>query len=110
MPGMDDETIMVISEMDQSERDVANVVVPEFEDGIELLTEPITMKSLAGYVTDQTGDIEPLYEHLNITSIIMHPRGLAIMGPVAFDTAYNQAIVVLKDGMEILLTGMGGSP
>ena len=110
MPGMDDETIMVISEMVQAERDAAYVAVPEFEDGIELLTEPITMKSLAGYVTDQTGDMEPLYEYLTMTSIILHPNGIAIMGPAAFDSPDNQATVVLEDGSEIILTGMGGSP
>jgi len=88
----------------------AYVPAPIFEDGIELLTEPITIKSLAGYVTDPSGYKEPLYEYLNITSIILHPDGLAIMGPAAFDTSDNQATVILKDGSEILLTGMGEGP
>ena len=54
--------------------------------------------------------MEPLYEYLTMTSIILHPDGLAILGPVAFDSPDNQATVVMKDGSEILLTGMGGSP
>ena len=110
MPGVDEETVRVISEMVQVQWDAAYVPVPVFEDGVELLTEPITMKSLAGYVTDATGDMEPLYEYLPMDSIILHPNGLAIFGPAVFDSPDDQATVVLKDGNEILLTGMGGSP
>ena len=110
MPGVEEETVKVISEMVQAEWDGAYVPVPEFEGGVELLTEPITMKSLAGYVTDATGYKEPLYEYLNMTSVILHPNGLAILGPAAFDGADSQATVVLKTGEEIVLTGMGGSP
>ena len=110
MPGVDEETVNLISEMLQAEWDAAYVPAPTFEDGIELLTEPITMKSLGGYATDATGDMEPLYEYLTMTSIILHPDGLAIMGPAAFDSPEDQATVVLKDGSEIILTGMGGSP
>ena len=110
MPGVDEQTVHLISEMVQSEWDAAYVPMPIFEGGVELLAEPITMKSLAGYVTDHTGDREPLYEYLNITSIILHPDGLAILGPAAFDSPDIQAAVFLKDGKEIVLTGMGGSP
>lgn len=110
MPGVDAETVDLISEMVQAEWDAAYVPAPVFENGIELLVEPITMKSLGGYVTDATGDYEPLYEYLPITSIILHPDGLAIMGPSAFDSPDNQATVFLKDGSEITLAGMGGSP
>lgn len=110
MPGVDAKTVELIAEMVQAEWDAAYVPAPVFEDGIELLTEPITMKSLGGYVTDPSGYMEPLYEDLPITSIILHSNGLAIMGPAAFDSPDNQATVVLKDGSEIVLTGMGGSP
>ena len=110
MPGVEEETVRLISEMVQAEWDAAYVPVPAFEDGIELLTEPITMKHLGGYATDLTGDKVPLYENLHITSIILHPNGLAIMGPPAFDSSENQATVFLKDGTRIILTGMGGSP
>ena len=68
------------------------------------------MKSLGGYVTDHTGDMEPLYEYLTITSIILHPDGLAMIGPAAFDSSDNQATVVFEDGSKAVLTGMGGSP
>ena len=110
MPGMDRETVRLLSEMVQAQWDAAYVPVPVFADGVELLTEPITMKHLGGYVTDDTGEREPLYEYLSITSIILHPDGLAILGPAAFDSKDTQATVVMKDGSEILLTGMGGSP
>lgn len=110
MPGVDAQTVALISEMVQAERDAAYVPLPVFEDGIELLAEPITMKHLGGYATDATGDREPLYEYLRITSIVLHPKGLAIVGPAAFDSPDNQATVVMQDGSKILLTGMGGSP
>jgi len=110
MPGVDEQTVKLVSEMVQAQWDAAYVPAPVFEDGIELLKEPIIMKSLGGYVTDHTGEMEPLYESLRITSIILHPDGLAIMGPAAFDDPDNQAIVVLNDGSKIILTGMGGGP
>ena len=110
MPGVDEDTVSVISEMVQAEWDAAYAPIPTFEGGVELLYEPITMKSLGGYVTDPTGYKEPLYEYLNITSIILHPNGLAIVGPAAFDSADNQAIVTMEDGSEIVLTGMGEGP
>ena len=110
MPGVDAKTVELIAEMVQAEWDAAYVPAPVFADGIELLTEPITMKSLGGYVTDPSGYMEPLYEYLTMTSIILHPDGLAILGPAAFDSPDNQATVVMRDGSEILLTGMGGSP
>lgn len=110
MPGVDERTVKLISEMVQAEWDAAYVPAPVFEDGVELLREPITMSHLAGYVTDSTGDREPLYEYLKITSVILHPDGLAIMGPSAFDSFDTHAEVVMKDGSRILLTGMGGSP
>lgn len=110
MPGVAEETVKLISGMVQAQWDAAYVPVPEFEGGMELLTEPITMKHLAGYVTDVTGDMELLYENLHITSIILHPNGLAILGPSAFDSPETEATVFLKDGTGIQLTGMGGSP
>ena len=82
----------------------------EFEDGVELLAEPIRLKSLAGYATDATGDMEPLYEYFNFTSVILHPQGLAMVGSHAFDFPEEQATVVMKDGSEIILTGMNGAP
>lgn len=110
MPGVDEETVTLISGMVKAEWEEAYVPEPVFEDGIELLKEPIILQSLAGYVTDPSGYMEMLYEDIRITSIILHPDGLVLKGPEAFDSPDNQATVVLKDGTEILLTGMGGSP
>ena len=110
MPGVDENLVQALSEIIQAEIDAAYVPLPVFEGGIELLTEPVIMKHLAGYATDATGDRDPLYENLRITSIILHPNGLAIVGPAAFDSADEQATVIMKDGSQILLTGMGGSP
>lgn len=106
MPGVDEKTVNCISEMIQAEQDG----MPIFEDGVELLTEPITMKSLAGYETDSTGSMTPLYEYIPVSSVMVHPAGLVIMGPAAFDSPDNQATVIMNDGSQILLTGKGGSP
>lgn len=110
MPGVEEETVAFLSEMVKAQRDASYVPVPVFEDGIELLSEPITMKHLAGYATDNTGFREPLYEYISITSIILHPNGLALLGPSAFDSPDQQATVVYEDGTQIHLSGMGGSP
>lgn len=110
MPGVDEDTVRILSEIIQAQKDAAYVPAPTFEDGVELLTEPITLKHLGGYATDASGDMDPLYEYIKITSIILHPKGLALMGPAAFDFPDTQATVVMKDGSQILLTGMGGGP
>ena len=110
MPGIDAATVKLISEMVQTEWEEAYVEAPSFEDGKELLANPIILQSLAGYVTDPTGYMEPLYEEIRITSIILHPDGLVLFGPAAFDSSDTRAVVILKDGTEIPLTGMGGSP
>ena len=110
MPGVDAKTVQEISQRIQAERDVAHVPAPEFKDGVELLEKPITLKSLAGYATDATGSADPLYEYLTMTSIILHPNGLAVKGPEIFDSPEDQGAVVMQDGTQIQLTGMGGSP
>lgn len=110
MPGVDENTVRVLSEIVQAQRDAAYVPAPTFEDGIELLTQPITMKHLGGYATDASGDVDPLYEYIKITSIILHPKGLVLMGPAAFDFPDTQATVIMNDGSKILLTGMGMAP
>ena len=90
MPGVDAKTVQEISQRIQAERDVAHVPAPEFKDGVELLEKPITLKSLAGYATDATGSADPLYEYLTMTSIILHPNGLAVKGPEIFDSPEDQ--------------------
>ena len=108
MPGVQQETVDAIAETFPLEPQDLPMI--EFEGGMELLTDPINMKSLAGYVTDATGDMEPLYEYFTITSAILHPEGLALVGTHAFDFPEEQATVVMKDGSEIILTGMNGAP
>lgn len=108
MPGVQQETVDSIAETFPLEPQDLPMI--EFEGGVELLTEPITMKSLAGYATDATGDMEPLYEYFTITSAILHPEGLALVGTHAFDFPEEQATVVMKDGSEIILTGLNGAP
>ena len=108
MPGVDDETVKAISAAMPVA--VEDLPVPTFEDGIEMLAEPITLKHLSGWATDATGDADPLYEYFTFTSVILHPQGLAMVGSHAFDFPEEQATVVMKDGSEIILTGMNGAP
>lgn len=108
MPGVHQETVDAIAETFPLEPQDLPMI--EFQGGMELLTDPITMKSLAGYATDATGDMDPLYEYFTITSAILHPKGLALVGTHAFDFPEEQATVVMKDGSEIILSGMNGAP
>ena len=108
MPGVDDETVKAISE--NMPVAVEDLPVPTFDEGIELLMKPITLKHLSGWATDATGDADPLYEYFTFTSVILHPQGLAMVGSHAFDFPEEQATVVMKDGSEIILTGMNGAP
>jgi len=108
MPGVRQETVDSITATFPLEPQDLPMI--EFEGGVEMLTSPITMKSLAGYVTDPTGDMDPLYEYFTITSAILHPEGLALVGTHAFDFPEEQATVVMKDGSEIILTGKNGAP
>ena len=108
MPGVDDETVKAISAAMPVA--VEDLPVPTFDEGIELLMKPITLKHLSGWATDATGDADPLYEYFTFTSVILHPQGLAMVGSHAFDFPEEQATVVMKDGSEIILTGMNGAP
>ena len=108
MPGVDDETVKSISA--NMPVAVEDLPVPTFDEGIELLMKPITLKHLSGWTTDATGDADPLYEYFTFTSVILHPQGLAMVGSHAFDFPEEQATVVMKDGSEIILTGMNGAP
>lgn len=108
MPGVQQETADSIAETFPLEPQDLPMI--EFEGGVELLRESIVMKSLAGYATDATGDMDPLYEYFTITSAILHPKGIALVGTHAFDFPEEQATVILKDGSGIVLTGMNGAP
>lgn len=108
MPGVQQETVDAIAKAIPLEPQDLPMI--EFGNGMELLSEPITMKNLAGYVTDATGDMDPLYEYFTITSAILHPDGLALVGTHAFDSTETTATVVMQDGSQITLTGMNGAP
>lgn len=108
MPGVNDETVKAISA--NMPVAVEDLPVPTFEGGVELLNKPITLKSLAGWATNTTGDADPLYEYFTFTSLVLHPQGLAMVGSHAFDFPEEQATVVMRDGSQILLTGMNGAP
>ena len=105
-PGREEEARRLIAE----EASEPEETMPVFTDGVELLTESITMRSLAGYATDGTGDMDPLYEYFTVESITIHPWGLCIYCPAAFDSPDSEAVVTLKDGSEITLKGKNGAP
>ena len=106
VPGREEEAQRLLSEA--AEEPVETM--PVFTDGVELLTEPITMKHLGGWATDATGDMDPLYEYFTVNSITIHPWGLCIYCPSAFDTPESEAVVTMKDGSTITLTGKNGAP
>lgn len=81
--------------------------VPTFEDGIELLPEPIMVKNLAGYATDATGDMEPLYEYFRVSSFILHPDGAVVWDKRAFEAPDTVIQVVMQDGSQIALKNTG---
>ena len=81
--------------------------VPTFEDGIELLSEPITVKNLAGYATDTTGDMEPLYEYFTVRSFILHSEGAVVWDKRAFEAPDTVIQVVMRDGSRIELHNTG---
>lgn len=108
MPGVDEALVQSIAETMPTL--VEDLPVPEFEGGVELLKNSVTVKSLSGWATDATGDADPLYEYFTITSAILHPDGLALVGTHAFDFPDTTATVVMRDGSKITLTGMNGAP
>jgi len=105
MPGVDGETIRQIAEAIPVEAD--GVPLPVYEDGVELLSKPVTLKKLAGYVTDATGGMEPLYEYFQLTSFILHPEGALALDHRALEPPDTEIQVVMKDGSQILLTNSG---
>lgn len=105
MPGVDEETVKMISEAMPTEPPEPEI--PVFDDGIELVTEPVTLKNLAGYVTDATGDMEPLYEYFALTSFVLHPEGAVALDSRALERPETEIQVVMQDGSQILLTNSG---
>lgn len=105
MPGVDEETVKMISEAMPTEPPEPEI--PVFEDGIELVTEPVTLKNLAGYVTDATGGMEPMYEYFTLTSFVLHPEGAVALDSRALERPETEIQVVMQDGSQILLTNSG---
>ena len=105
MPGVDEETVKMISEALPTEPPEPEI--PVVEDGIELVTEPVTLKNLAGYATDATGDMEPLYEYFALTSFVLHPEGAVALDSRALERPETEIQVVMQDGSQILLTNSG---
>ena len=105
MPGVDEATVKRISEAMPTEPPEPEI--PVFEDGIELVTEPVTLQSLAGYATDPSGDMVPLYEYFTMTSFVLHPEGAVALDGRALESPETEIQVVLQDGSLILLTNSG---
>ena len=105
MPGVDEKTIAVISETLDTEPEGDQI--PVFEDGVELVSEPVTLKNLAGYTTDATGDMKPLYEYFSLSSFVLHPKGAVAQDKRALEALDTVIQVILKDGSQILLTNSG---
>ena len=105
MPGVDEKTIEVISEALNTEPE--GDVIPVYEDGLELVNEPVTLKNLSGYATDATGDMEPLYEYFTLNSFVLHPEGAVAQDKRALETPDTVIPVIMKDGSQILLTNSG---
>ena len=105
VPGVDEEMVKMISEAMPTEPPEPEI--PVFDDGIELVTEPITLKNLAGYVTDATGGMEPMYEYFTLTSFVLHPEGAVALDSRALERPETEIQVVMQDGSQILLTNSG---
>lgn len=105
MPGVDDETVRMISEALAMEPEGAQL--PVYEDGLELLSQPVTIKNLAGYATDATGDMEPLYEYFQLTSFVLHPEGALALDHRALESPDTEILVMMKDGSQISLVNSG---
>lgn len=77
------------------------------EEGVELLTQPLTYNHLAGYALGADGIAEPLYESLQLTSVTLSASQLTIKGPPIFDAPDDQIQVVMRDGSKVTFTGCG---
>lgn len=105
MPGVDEAEVKQISEAMPTEP--SEPEIPVFADGIELVTEPVTLQSLAGYANDPSGDMVPLYEYFTLTSFVLHPEGAVALDSRALERPETENQVVMQDGSQILLTNSG---
>lgn len=105
MPGVDEKTIEVISEALYTEPEGDQI--PVYENSVELVSEPVTLKNLSGYATDATGDMDPLYEYFTLSSFVLHPEGAVAQDKRALENPDTVIQVIMKDGSQILLTNSG---
>lgn len=105
---MVDGTVLPVPGVDAKVDAAAQSPVSE-EEGVELLTQPLTYQHLAGYALGADGIAEPLYESLQLTSITLSSSGLTVKGAPIFDAPEKQIELVMRDGSKVMLTGCGGS-
>lgn len=105
MPGVDEETVQLLSEMLYEEPQGDEI--PVYKDGVELLSEPVILKNLAGYASDATGDVEPLYEYFTLSSFVLHPEGAVAQDKRALEASDTEIQVFMKDGSTTLLKNSG---
>lgn len=105
MPGVAKETVALLSELLYEEPQGDEI--PVYDDGIDLVAEPILLKNLAGYATDATGDVEPMYEYFTLSSFVLHPEGAVALDKRALENPDTEIPVFMKDGSQLLLKNSG---
>lgn len=105
MPGVDRKTVDTIAQMLYTAP--KGDPIPTYENGIELLDAPITLKHLAGYAEDATGDVDPLYELFTVSSFVLHSEGAVAQDRRALEDPNTVITVTMLDGAEILLFNSG---
>ena len=75
------------------------------DETLEFVTEPITFKTIGGYVEDAEENREYLYENWTVTSFTLGPNSATIVGCPVFSTPNDQLTVYMKDGSSVLLYG-----
>lgn len=80
-------------------------IVKNPEETLEFATEPITIKTIGGYVEDAEENREYLYESWTVTSFTLGPNSATIVGCPVFSTPDEQLTVYMKDGSSVLLYG-----
>lgn len=105
MPGVDEKTVQLLSDLLYEEPNGDEI--PVYEDGVELVNEPIILKNLAGYATDATGAMDPLYEYFTLSSFILHPKGAVAIDKRALEAPDTEIQVMMLDGSMVLLTNSG---
>lgn len=80
-------------------------IVKNPEETLEFVTEPITFKTIGGYVEDAEENREYLYESWTVTSFTLGPDSATIVGCPVFSTPHDQLEVFMKDGSSVLLYG-----